>query len=566
MMLLCCAFAAAVPHAGRAQAPQQVPANLVADAGFEGSGSWNVCGGAVFADAQASGPSAVHSGRYAAQFRNPSTGANCPAAPPGYEYFSKAPQAVWQNVAVPAGAPAVTVSFWYRVDGVPATDLDVFLASNMYRFTNSFVGADLNNVSGFALPGWQLFRHVLNADELAAVRGKTLLLAFRLNDPLGRDETLTFGIDDVQVVMADAHTTGAPPPAALRGDGTRPIAYVHADADNTYNRRLYRMDTDGQNAGLVYRGQLSDVGGPVWSRGGDRIALIDGNTYPAGEPNPDKYVSATALTVLNADGANPRQIFQTGGVPGSPCPAPGGTATDDFIQELTHLSWASDDRSLVTSIFAYLRDCNGKLGGGLARIETVPAAGGASTKILDFATTPEVSRDGRIVFEAYDLQGGNRAGSVWVYEAAAQPAGQKLLEPKGYDDDGDPTWLPDNRRFATLRPTMSYRFDADSTRSQAIMLFDRQDLANPRMLLLADHGSVSDLAVSPDGAYLLYTLGTSEGNTTKYNIWWLDIATGASGPVTSDGLSSDPDWRQAAGSPGGPSRLPRRVSIPWAAR
>lgn len=563
LLLLCCVFAA-LPRAGRAQAP----ANLVANPDFESAGVWNVCGGAAIVDAQTSGPSAAHAGRYAAQFRGPSSGAGCPAPPSGYDYLGKAPQAVWQNVAIPADAPAVTVSFWYWVDGEPQTDLQVFLASNMYSFTNSLVGADLEDLSGFAIPGWTLYRRVLKPAELAAVRGKTLLMAFRLNKALAANDTLTFRVDDVQVVAADARSAAVALPAALRGNGTRPIAYVRSDPGNSFTGRLFRMDSDGQNAGLVYRGQLSDVGAPVWSRGGTQIALIDGNTYPPGEVDVNKYVSATALTVVNADGSSPRTLAQTGGKPGSPCPVPpGDNEIKDLIVEFTHLSWAPDDRSIVASNFSYLRSCSATLSGGLAQIESIATATGAGTKLLDYATTPELSRDGRILFEAYDLQGGNRPGSVWLYDAAAA---QQLLAGKGFDDDGDPTWLPDGRRFATIRTaTLSYRYDADGssgTRNQAIMLFDRQDLLNPRMLLLADHGSIDDLAASPDGAYLLYTLRTTEGNVSRSNIWWLDVAGGTTGPVTTDGLSRDPDWRFTAVSPSGPSALPRRASIPFAAK
>lgn len=82
------------------------------------------------------------------------------------------------------------------------------------------------------------------------------------------------------------------------------------------------------------------------------------------------------------------------------------------------------------------------------------------------------------------------------------------------------------------------------------MLDDRQDLDNPRMLLLADHGrSIGRVRGSPDGAYLKSTPWTAcfDGRS---DIWWLEVSSGATGPVTSDGAWVEAAWRPAAG--GGP--------------
>ena len=53
---------------------------------------------------------------------------------------------------------------------------------------------------------------------------------------------------------------------------------------------------------------------------------------------------------------------------------------------------------------------------------------------------------------------------------------------------------------------------------------------NPRVLLIADHGGISEAIVdftwSPDGRYVLYTLFES---TDATNVWWLDATTGATG-------------------------------------
>ena len=540
------------PSATRADQRQQATTpNLIVNADFERElPPWQLCGGAQRVDAQATGASAAHGGRYAIQFNTPTTGTGCPEPPEGYAYLGTAPQAVWQMITIPADASAVTVSFWYWVSGQPHSDLDVYLASNMYQFTNSLEGAVLERVSPYALPGWQLYRRVLKPDEVQQARGKTLLLAFRLDDPLEEDATQVVRIDDVRVAVADERTAAVSLPAALRADGTQPLAVLREKPDDEYTQSLYRMDTDGQNAHLIYRGQLEHVKDVAWSNTGQQIALVDGNISPAGETDVNTSVSATALVVINADGSQPRTVYQTGGIPGSPCPftsTPGTGETPDFIQELTGLSWSPDDRTIAGSIFAYNRYCSGQLGGGLARIELFDPATGANTKILDDATEPNWSRTNRLLFSAYDLAKGNRAGSVWDSDRSPQPpTDQQLLAANGFDDDQYPVWSPDGRSFVTVRPTMSYRFDAEGhdSRNQAMMLFDRQDVAHPRMILLADHGSVAYPVWSPDGTYIAYSLQ----NGLKSDIWWLDVATGATGPITSDGLSTKASWRRVAGT------------------
>lgn len=538
LVLLLALATSFLPTASYARpAVQGGAANLLTNPGFEnGFNGWQRCGSARLADTQADGPSAAHMGRYAAQFGSPS-GEDCPQPPEGYDYMCCNEQAVWQQVTIPANAPAVTVSFWYWLEAEPQEgnipDLYVYLATNQYQFTQQFDGADLGTVDPAHLPGWQLFRRILTPEELAEVRGKTLLLSFVWQDEATAATRMR--IDDVRVALAAERTTAAPLPAALQGDGTRPLAYVHLEAGNGSDRELWRMDTDGGGAVLLYPGLLSDVGGPAWSNSGTSIAVIDGNLYP---PNANGTL-ASALTLVNAATGEDSQIYQTTSQPGNP----------PFIQELTELTWAPDDSGIAASIFAYNPPYGGNLGFGLARIELINVTNGNDTLLLDYATSPHWSRaSNRILFEAYDLQGSNRDESIWEFDVAVQggPRTQQLLKGQGIaEDDQEPTWAPDGQRFVTIRPTASQRYEGEefAGRNEAIMLFDRDDLDNPRMLLLADHGHIDHPAWSPDGNYLLYTLNTSDGNRSLRNIWWLDVNTGATGPVTTDGLSLNADWR-----------------------
>ncbi len=76
------------------------------------------------------------------------------------------------------------------------------------------------------------------------------------------------------------------------------------------------------------------------------------------------------------------------------------------------------------------------------------------------------------------------------------------------------------------------------------------------MLLFADHGrSIDNVRWSPDGRYLIYTLDRFDGGS---DIWWLDVASGATGPITTDGRALEADWR--------PGSTLQRVFVPLVTR
>lgn len=542
MLGLCLSVSAWRPAASHASTPQQA-ATLIANPGFEaGLEPWVACGGAQLVDAQAPGATAamVHSGRYALRLGNP-TGTDCPPPPPGYEYLGKVDQALLQSVTVPADAPGVTVSFWYSITGNASTEVSIILSDNLYTSNyNSSETAYLDRLLYGDQPGWHLFRQVLDPTQLAFVKQLgTLKLQFRINDPLGADENSAFYIDDVQVTADTVTTTASPLPSALQSSGTQPLVYACADPKNpSYSDFICRVDTDGSNARQIFKGYLSSSSDPVWSPNGGTIALIDDNVYPAGETNPDKYVSATALVLVNPDGGAPRTIYQTAGQPGDPA----------LVSKLTNLAWSPDGSTLAAAFFDYQRRSNGTIEGALASIDLIDAATGASSPLLQYATAPGWSATNQVLFETYDLyDNGNRTThSIWKLDLNQNPPVEQPLIPEpalrySTDNDFDPVWAPDGQQFVTIRTVSGNHYDADGDNryNHAMMLTNPQDVTNPRMLLLADNGDIAAPTWSPDGKYIAYTL-SRDG---KRDIWWLDVASGATGPITKDGLSHNASWR-----------------------
>ncbi len=515
---------------GAAEAPAgpSAAANLVANGGFETNGGapWAGCGNVKIIDAQTSGRYSVGSGRYAVRLGNPTT-SECSDL--GY---TNQTQLMAQPVTIPGGATALTLSFWYHVEGNEAAVLRAFLSTDP---SEPELGAETDAIADPGNPGWQQFRRVFRPDEVRTVAGQTVWLGFDLRAELAANELQGYFIDDVTLVAAAVKTTPSPLPAALASDGTRPIAFVRETTGSLAEDQLYRMNTNGSKPKLVYPGELGEVQDPTWSHQGDLIAVIDRNMWPPGELDPAKNVSAAAIRIVDPDTGDTALAYQTAGRPGKV--RPGLEEIHDFIQVVDKISWAPNDKGLAASVFAFFQYQSGRMEGGFARIETINPSTRKGTKILDFATGVDWSRRNRMLFEGYDLQGGNRADGVWELANGRE---RLLTGGASFLNDRVPTWSADGRRFAVIRATSAMRDIAgDEARIDVIMVFTRANLNAGRSILVADHGYIDDLAWSPDGRYILYTLTTPRGD----NIWWVDTQTGATGRLTRDGRSSDAHWR-----------------------
>ncbi len=525
---------------------QTTSSNLLQNSGFEQQGvAWEACGNVGLVDAQSEGAEFVYAGRYAIVMGISADGSDCPQLPNN----SVPKQILSQSLSIPANARAVTVSFWFR--GFAGTSVDIFLARGFYQFDPDLGGVKLGSFSTDQPPGWQLYRTVLTDDRLDLVRGQTLRFSIVIQGdvPVERDAALL--IDEVQVVAADLRTAPAPLPPALRGDGSRPLAVVRVEGSN---RWLYRMDTDGSNLQLIYRGLLNNVRYPVWSPNAQQIAVADNNTWPwpVPDPDPQNNLAATAITVLNADGSGSRQLYQTQSQKGSRCPfvaLPGQSETPSSIVRVNRLTWMPDGQRLTFTNVGFLTFCDGRISGGRADVYLSPIPPALTpTDVASFAANPSINRNHQLLFESF---GNNRTTGIW--EADLPSSRENLLI--AHRAESQPVWAPDGRRFVVKRDTSSPSEDR-SERTQAIVLYDRQNLSNPRMLLFADHGrSIDHVRWSPDGMYLVYTLHRFDGGS---DIWWLDVTSGATGPITTDGRALEADWR--------PGSTLQRVFVPLVTR
>jgi hypothetical protein len=574
--LLLCVCLCPSPLAPRAALAQE----LLHNGGFEdGDAPWSGCGGVSRVDTRDADTTAamVRTGRYAARIGGLSDGSCGPV--PASQFV------IVQPVAIPAGATDLTLSFWFSrlgpelvPDGNSVADLSVSLS------TDPSLGMALFDVvSHNVLRGWMPFRGHLRSDDLAALRGQKAYLRFAVQYTGEYD--VTYFLDDVSLLAADVRTQAEPLPAALAGDGARPLVLLQRNPANPEGLTVVRLDTDGTNplpidTGLYHMPRL-----PRWSPDGSAIAVVDDDVFP-----PDAAVPATLkaritrLSVVLPDGTGRREVFATQGLEGtsgSPpfCRPPQcvDTPRAALDQIIKGVEWSPDGRALAVTICARNRYHWGESGDDTCHVALVDATTGAVIRDdLDGWFRPDWGPTGRMLFNGparyptYELRG------VWEGDMSVTPPTQELIVPAPLDllVDGDrlPTWAPDGRHFVTARQLGGSRFDANgwAVRNEAVMLHDREDLQNPHVLLIADHGGISgaidDFTWSPDGRYVLYTLHESADTA---NVWWLDVTTGATGRVTNDGASVSVDWRQradAAPGPGPGSEDPCAMEAAGAAR
>ena len=525
--------------------------NLIPDPGFETEEDpWQACGDATQVDAQLSGvtPAMVHSGRYAARIHYNTDVTTC-----GSPFFQATAQ-LWQGFTVPDDAQDVTVSFWYSRVGATYFPLQPILGIDT---GDSEADVALARVEVEELEGWNFYRTELNVEELEAVRGQSINLFFSIFTPPGQSTRVantspntspttsapgSYYIDDVRVTTTIERTTTSPLPADLQGDGTRPLVYLN-------NSGVARINSDGSGLQQLYAGLANSPLNPVWSSAGDRIAVLDNWLVP--ENNADPNVNPafiTILSTLNADGSNPQEIYRTNGIPGQRS-TPVENEIPALDVQIRSMDWSPDDQSLALTICSNNRGLNGSTSDARCWVEIIGVVTGQSIRKIESAYRPSWSSDNRILFEDTDAYQ-NRADGIWETNLNTNPITERLVV-TGTGAQSAPSlrtenwavWSPDNTQFATVRDVAGYHYNANGTRAfhDAIMLFDRATLVG-KSVLLVDHGTEpANLTWSPNGKYLLYSL--FEGNNV--DIWWLDVTSGKTGKVTTNGASIAANWRPA---------------------
>lgn len=568
-----------VPKPISAEDPTSSVDNLIRNGGFEERfKSWEICGSAALSEASATDatPLTTRNGKNALRL-NPGK-PDC-----GFGILSPSLIA-GQSITVPADVPALTLSFWYSRVGDPGKDL-------WLKFAPEFAGVggevNLSNLHTGNLGGWSLYRYVLHPDQVDALRGKRVYFAFYYSltsssglSPASVEATPGppgFYIDDVRLAPRIERTTASPLPADLQGDNGQPLVLVNGSG-------IARMNPDGSGLRVVTPG----AGGPPplapeWSADGKRILFHQAWLVPEDLVLPVDQFRAKISIVreVPADGGALRELTRTDGTKGiraKPLNCELGTPSFCADSELPALDMEvvatesePNGQRVAYSICVRQRYFNGATDDANCWVQVQgpdePLVVNPKAIKLGPGLFASWSKEGRILYQNHAAIGKEPQGIMEVDMNAAVPTPRLLVPDAGKQfqvsliNDANPVWSPDGRYFVTYRNVDGAHWEGSMELFQgirshkAIMLHDRLEPRYPRQLLLVDHGeNVGWLEFSPDGRYVLYSL--IKGG--RSDIWWLDIASGATGPITMDGASIAAKWRpgsQAPSEPLGPARL-----------
>lgn len=542
--------------------------SLIENGSFESGdlGLWDVCGDVRLVDTQAGADAlAVHSGRYALRLGSPTDG-SC-----GQTLNDQA-QAYYNAIDVPSDASALTLDFWYSRtgdfgSGLPNWALNVLLVSiddgPQVRISDP-IYPDVTE-------GWNQARYILTADEVAQARGRRFSLSFTITFLLTDQVNLAYYIDDIRFLTTPLRTpTETTPPDALRADTSRALV-GYGQVGNEV--KTIRSNLNGSDPVKIYDGALNNGGlDAKWSKNGMQVAVWDDLLQEEpNEPISTNSAQISVLSVMQPDGSGRREVYRTPGkklVPGLPpgCRSPRTDCQrydDPAIDSLIHsYDWSPDSQRIALNVCTTSRYADGFTTDAICDIRILDLASGNAQVVIEHAQDVSWSRDNRLLYRV------NIDGSLYnipkgIYEADlnTSPVQPRLLfahRSQTYQlEDMQPTWAPDGRHFVTLRFVQGLHYDQQGNReyNSVLMLFDRENPANPRQLVLVDYGrSVGSPAWSPDSAYILYNL---EIASNSFQTWWLETATGRTGLLADNII--DVSWRPIIDA-----RF--RVYLPWIGR
>ena len=444
-----------------------------------------------------------------------------------------------QEISLTTMPELLTISFQVRVDGyLPAYSFNIYLSNtppDEYRYYTDYQVSYITQRAG-QTGTWNEITLLVSESNLEELDPASLFLSFQL-DATDDVSATTVYLDDVRVTDGfRAIAQPSPMPDALRnyaGD-SRLLFYSTA----TEERTVASMKPNGSN--MVVYDQIpaatteglprwfSDTEVTVSQKEFNPQVTSDPTIVPGGGTNLIKY------NVTNDD---QELVYRTVGEPGKFLFVNSFDNVAALDVEVRRVDWDPARNRGALSVCGRNRSPQFELNSDdLCYLYIIDATTYEiiNQEVNGFA--PAWSASGQL---AYYYRGqihvaqvsGNDISTQVVYESWASDALLQTMD-----------WSPDETQLVFAeRGSGSAVISGEIESIYSIKLLDIAT-GEKKLLLRVDHGSLlSNLSWSPDGAFIVYSLNVSGSGA---QVWWLEVATGQTGPITNTINGYAASWRK----------------------
>lgn len=502
--------------------------NLLADESFE-NGEWFACG-----DAEIVQDASAHTGDQMAVIGN---NAVCEAA--DVPFFSTRNAILIQALNLEQLPELLTVSFWIKADTViPEGALTVYLSNSEERFLGSLAGGQRlvsyfneENISSEWLQVKLYFEN--DGGVLFLSDSPPFSLVFQLEVESGYDQPIAISIDDVKVSAADeTFVQPEPLPDALAdatGDGRILFLNNTANAVSTM-RPSGKSLVNHDGIPVEFLGSI-----PQWFN--ERNITIAQKVFNPENPESLDIVPAAGSQVFRYDlvGRGEEIIYETAGDPGRFSETNTADNKDAIDIEVRRTSWDLERNRGALSVCGRARSPLG-VSDDVCTITIVDSD--------DFNIINEELRGFNAVWSSDGKLAYYTNEGIYLAEVNGGGVSTELVRPQtsigGLKQEVD--FSPDGSQLVFAESAGGVTLVNGELKT--MFTISTLDLATGTVkpLLNVDHGTLSNnLSWSPDGNFILYTLGITE---ERSQIWWLEVVTGKTGPLTTTIDASFAYWQK----------------------
>ncbi len=515
---------AATPTYDESLIPEPQPLNnLISNGDFESDEAWFTCGGAQVG-ATDQGQSLIIN-----------TTQECSEAG-GITFTVNAVAA--QEIELTAVPELLTVSFLVRAEGaIPSLDFNVFLTNapnGTYGFgTNAyFLGAPSQEEGGAG--GWNRINFLVTRQDINTWLDapSPLFVVFEAQDFTATSST-TIYIDDVIVTEGVIRLTQpSPMPDALQNyAGNSQLIFYDLSPEE---KLVATMLPNGTDRVIFNQVDATIVdGSPQW---------FDDNQFVLSQKvfNPEAPSDATVVpgggsdvTRYNSIDGSQEVVYITRGEPGvfNFSGAVDNRAALDV--EVRRTAWDVDRNRGILNVCG--RNRSPEFGLNSDDICWLYLFDTNTNEVLNdevYGFAPKWSSSGKLAYY-YD----NQLFVAEVSGSAITP--QVVYQRSGLLQALD--WSPDESTLVFAEVVSS----SGIINSEDVVIYAIKTLdiatGQTELLLQADHGDLlPNLSWSPDGDFIIYSMNTEQGA----QIWWLEVATGTTGPITNTTNGYAVTWRK----------------------